>query len=175
VDYATHLHALEKFFASGTPIYMPTIRGVLVRVLGPSHVRAEDSAALIIWLLSLAAIYLVGARRRRKGLALEVGDFALALALGLLTSPHLFTQDVLLWVAAVALQLSCSQPGRGRSPLLTSIILSVPIWFAVARVTNLQASSLPFDLRMLPLVAALAWIWREHRASFVATPMATAR
>jgi hypothetical protein len=168
-DYVRGVHGLERFFGTGTPAYMMNLRGLLTRLLGsaaaPERVYAAAAAA---WLLSSAALGL--ALSRRPGDAR--GDYALALAVALLFSPHLFAQDAVLWVSALAFHIAALR-GRGAPfvPLAT-FVATWPTLFALARVVDLGSGSGPM-LRVDPVVTALlvatVLMVRDRRSAFRAS------
>jgi hypothetical protein len=86
------------------------------------------------------------------------------MAAGAITSPHLFPQDVLLWVAPVALVLALSQQGDDAVFRVRSrIVLAWPLWFVLARALDIRdtpRARLPIDLLLVPLGLATAWAWR---------------
>lgn len=161
-DYLTHLPALERYFGVGTPDHMPTLRGLLTRVLGEGARRGIDLATLVSWAAALGAAAFAALRTR--GDAEGRGAWAFAMAAGAITSPHLFPQDVLLWVAPVALVLALSQQGDDAVFRVRSrIVLAWPLWFVLARALDIRdtpRARLPIDLLLVPLGLATAWAWR---------------
>jgi hypothetical protein len=161
-DYLTHLPALERYFGVGTPDHMPTLRGLLTRVLGEGARRGIDLATLVTWAAALGAAAFAALRTR--GDAEGRGAWAFAMAAGAITSPHLFPQDVLLWVAPVALVLALSQQGDDAVFRVRSrIVLAWPLWFVLARALDIRdtpRARLPIDLLLVPLGLATAWAWR---------------
>jgi glycosyl transferase family 87 len=165
-DYVTRLPALERLFGVGTPDHMPTMRGVLTRLLGGAHRAAIDALTLTAWACAGLAAGIVAVRERSDPDARAT--FAFALAIGALASPHLFPQDVLLWAAPVALVLALSRDGpaevwRWRS----CVVLLWPLWFVLARALDIRDTPrprLPFDLTIVPLALVMAWAAREAMA-----------
>jgi hypothetical protein len=161
-DYLTHLPALERHFATGTPEYMPTVRGLLARLLGPG--ATVDAASVVAWLVALATVGVVAFRSRAGD---DRAPLALALALGALTSPHLFPQDLLLWVAPVALLLSLAHDeGPEVFRRRAQIVLAWPLWFALARAVDVRPTPpprLPVNPLLVPLVITAAWAARAAR------------
>jgi hypothetical protein len=163
-DYLARLPALERFFGAGTPDHMPTIRGQLTRLLGADRHATIDVVALVTWVAALAAAGIVAARTRRE--ADCRAPFAFALAAGALTSPHLFPQDVLLWVAPVTLVLSLARDAGDETlwRRRVRIVLSWPLWFVLARALDIREAPrprMPVDLMLVPLALATAWAARE--------------
>ncbi|HVU53235.1 MAG TPA: glycosyltransferase 87 family protein [Polyangia bacterium] len=173
-DYLSGLPALERYFGVGTPDHMPTVRGLLTRLVGVGRHRAlVDALSVAAWLGALAAAGVLAVRARATD---GRAAFAAALAFGALASPHLFPQDVLLWIAPLALVLSCSREGapetwRARSRLA----LAWPLWFVLARALDIRGTPeprLPVDLTLVPLVVTTAW---AARAALAAPRRAEAR
>jgi hypothetical protein len=173
-DYVARLPALERFFGAGTPVYMPTLRGLLTRLLGstPGRDRLVEVLAGLAWAAAIAAAAVVALRTRRAAAAGDRGardaraPLGFALALGALTSPHLFPQDVVLWAAPVTLVLALC---RDRDPAVYArrarIVLAWPLWFVLARAVDVDAAAatprLPVDPTILPLALATVWAGRE--------------
>jgi hypothetical protein len=147
LDYARNLRALERFFAAGTPEHMPTVRGLVARLLGARHAPLVDGLALAAWIAAIAA----SARR---------ADLAFAFAAGALASPHLFPQDALIWAVPVTLTLA----GRRSPRPLALAALAWPLWFVLARaldaVNGVAPPRLPVDLTLIPMTVALVWTAR---------------
>ncbi|HEX4406837.1 MAG TPA: glycosyltransferase family 87 protein [Polyangia bacterium] len=161
-DYVTRLPALERLFGVGTPDHMPTVRGVLTRLLGAPHREAIDAVTLAAWLGAMFAAGIVAVRGRHDPDARA--SFAFALAVGALASPHLFPQDVLLWAAPVGLVLALSRDEsvevwRQRA----RVVLVWPLWFVLARALDIRDTPqprLPFDLTIVPLALVMVWAVR---------------
>jgi hypothetical protein len=162
-DYVTRLPALERLFGIGTPDHMPTVRGVLTRLLGGAHREAIDVLTLAAWICAALAAGIVAARERHD--PDERASFALALAAGALASPHLFPQDVLLWAAPVTLVLALSRDESAEAwRRRAHVVLLWPLWFALARALDIRGTPeprLPFDLTIVPLALATSWAARE--------------
>jgi hypothetical protein len=162
-DYLTRLPRLERLFGVGTPDHMPTVRGVLTRLLGPARRETIDVLTLVAWLGAVLIAATVAVRSRRDPDARA--SFAFALALGAFASPHLFPQDVLLWAAPVALVLALSRDEPGAVWLWRSrVVLLWPLWFVLARALDIRDNPrprLPIDLTILPLLLAMAWAARQ--------------
>jgi hypothetical protein len=167
--YATQLPGLERFFGAGTPDYMPTVRGLLTRLFGQGQQYREaiDVLTLMVWVAAIVGTGFVAAlsRRRPDGRA----PLAFAFAAGALASPHLFPQDVLLWVAPVTLVLSLSrEDGEAVWRRRARIVLAWPLWFVMARALDIRdtpRTHLPIDLTIFPLVVLAVWAAREATAS----------
>ena len=169
-DYLTGLPGLERYFGVGTPDHMPTVRGFLTRLVGVGrHRAAVDALTVAAWLGAVAA---AGAAALRTRASDGRAAFAAALAFGALASPHLFPQDVLLWIAPLTLVLAGA---RGGDPAAWSVrsrvALAWPLWFVLARALDIRGTPeprLPVDLMLVPLVLCAVWaardVWRPEAA-----------
>jgi hypothetical protein len=157
-DYLTHLPALERYFGVGTPDHMPTLRGLLTRALGEGAWRGIGVATLVTWGAALVAAAAAAGRTRGDGDGRVA--WAFAMAAGAITSPHLFPQDVLLWVAPVALVLARSREHETSFRVRARIVLVWPLWFVLARALDIRDTPrprMPIDLMLLPLALAVIW------------------
>jgi hypothetical protein len=164
LHYATQLPGLERFFGVGTPDHMPTVRGLLTRLFGAGgHYRdAIDALALMTWVAAIGGTGFLASlsRRQTDGRA----ALAFAFAAGALASPHLFPQDVLVWVAPITLLLSLSrEEGEDVWRRRVRVVLVWPLWFVMARALDIRdtpRTQMPIDLTIIPLVVATAWAAR---------------
>jgi hypothetical protein len=161
--YARGLVSLERFFAQGTPEHMTSLRGVLSLAFG---------ARAAVTLASFAALFvvavLVEARwRRRRLLGEEPSAFArryaLTAALALVFSPHLFAQDLALWIAPLAIFLSALDGERRAA--FARFALAWPLGFVVvAAVHGATGRSAALAALALP-VAALVLMARDREGA----------
>jgi len=161
LDWLRSLRSLERFFASGTPIFMMNLRGSLTRLFGAAHADTVYAVALGAWAAAMGALALALLGRRAAGVgdgrAEQRGELGAALALGLLLCPHLFAQDAVMWIAALALYLAAR---RERGDDLRSFVpfaLAWPILFAFAYVVDLgsgRGPRSPVDIVFVAMVAA---------------------
>jgi Glycosyltransferase family 87 len=154
-DYVRNLHALEAFFAVGTPAYMMNLRGALTRLLGPS-VSPDNIylAAIGAWIAAMLALaFILIGRGRASNADLPTG-FALSLAVSLFFNPHLFPQDAVIWVVALTLYIYCLRARGGQWVLFSAFVLSWPILFTVSRVLDASANATP-NFSLTPVVAVL--------------------
>jgi|GEM_PF-6143264 alpha-1,2-mannosyltransferase len=156
--WATQLGGLENAFAVATPPYMVCFRGTLARLLGDPERRALTSG--IAW-----AAFLVVA-----GLAFALGrsrpgprPFTLAVALGLLFSPHLFFHDLLAWSVPIALARG-SAGADGRRPWVRLALAAPVALFVAAAVEPALGMLLPVAPQLLIPLAATERLVRERRA-----------
>jgi hypothetical protein len=165
-DYLRNLHALEGFFAKGTPAYMMNLRGALTRLLGPgASPPAIYLAAIGAWIAAMAALAFVLVRRGVAGEPDLRIDFALTLAVALFFNPHLFPQDAVIWVVALTLYISGLRAQGRPWTAFSAFALSWPICFAVSRILDARDDGAA-DLRLTPLVVAIviALVWMTWTA-----------
>jgi hypothetical protein len=139
LDYLRNLHALERFFAGGTPDHMMNVRGVLTRLVG-SRLSIEGVYAIStgLWLIVMAALAFVLSHRRAARRVDLRADFALTMAAALFFSPHLFPQDALLWVVSLSLYGAWL---RDNSPHAERFQLFIGLWpllFIVTRAFDMK-------------------------------------
>jgi hypothetical protein len=161
--YARGLVSLERFFAQGTPEHMPSLRGVLSLAFGA---RAAVTAASFAALLVVAVVV---ERRWRPGRV--TGDertvlarrYALTVALALVFSPHLFAQDLALWIAPLAIFLATLEGERRVA--FARFALAWPLGFVVvAAAYGATGRSAALAALVLP-VAALVQMTRAREGA----------
>jgi arabinofuranan 3-O-arabinosyltransferase len=160
--YVSSVGALEPFFAQGTPEHMVSLRGLLSLLFGATR------PVLVVTWAALGAVVLAASISwwRRPATPQEPGAFArryaTAVALSLLFSPHLFIQDVALWIAPLALSWRALGDEPARRARLGRLLLAWPLAYLAAAFTS--AAGRPATLAALILPAAtLAWLLREER------------
>jgi hypothetical protein len=162
-EYLRNLHALEQFFAAGTPTYMMNLRGALTRALG-SNVSPGVVYAICVgaWIVAMAALALLLARRRDHDEAALRTDFAMTLAVALFFSPHLFPQDTVMWVVVLAAYWQSLRSRADDGQWFAAFALCWPLVFAVT--LGLERAMAAPHLRVTPvtllMVVALATIGR---------------
>jgi glycosyl transferase family 87 len=154
LDYARQVGRLEHFFAQGTPVHMVNLRGSLTRALGSSAQPSIDAMAYGIWIVAALVVAGLFAYRRIHEAADTRAAYALALAVALLSSPHLFVQDAVVWTVPLVLYTAALRDSGADARAFVSFVLSVPILFAVVRLVDLAGDHGP-RLRIDPLVVAL--------------------
>jgi Glycosyltransferase family 87 len=103
IEYARHVRSLEHFWGSGTPDYMLNLRGILARIIGLGAHEAIERAAFILWLVGMAAVAAALLRRRVDRQADGRYAFACAMAVALVSNPHLFVHDAAMWAIPLLL------------------------------------------------------------------------
>jgi hypothetical protein len=161
--YVSSVGALEPFFAQGTPEHMVSLRGLLSLLFG-----ATRSILVVTWAALGAAVLAVALSWRRRPVTPRepvafARRYATALALSLVFSPHLFIQDVALWIAPLALTWRAMEDEPQRRARFGLFLLAWPLaYLAAAAFTS--ATGRPATLAALSLpVAALVWIVAEER------------
>jgi glycosyl transferase family 87 len=154
LDYARQVGHLEQFFAQGTVAHMLNLRGSLTRALGASAEPSIDAAAYAIWIVATLLVAVVFASRRIHEAQDTRAAYGLALAVALLSTPHLFVQDAVLWTVPVALYTAALRDSGANWRPFAGFVLSWPILFVVVRLVDLAGGQAP-RLRIDPLVVAL--------------------
>jgi hypothetical protein len=175
-DYVTRVRQLEVFWGTGTPAYMLNVRGALTRTMaGEQH--AIDMIAYAAWACAMVVIAIVLLHRRVDQTLDTRSAYALVVAVALLTNPHLFVQDAVIW--AVPLVLHAAALGASDEwPAFALFALSWPVLFTATRFLDPQSGrhALWLAPHMWVLTAAPLLIWRGWPTSFRRTgSSATAR
>lgn len=155
VDYLYQVRVLEHFWGSGTPDYMLNVRGALTRMIGLDQHVWIDAVSDAVW---LAAMVLVGAVlvRRRIDKAHDARPaYAFAVAVALLSNPHLFIHDAVIWTVPLVLYAAAIRDAAGEWRPFAQFALSWPLVFAAAGALGIQSGSLTWlDPHMWVLIAA---------------------
>jgi hypothetical protein len=154
LDYVRQVGPLEHFFAQGTPAHMLNLRGSLTRALGSSAQPSIDAAAYAIWITATLLVAGVFAYRRIHEAQDMRAAYALALAVALLSSPHLFVQDAVVWTVPLVLYAAALRDSGADWRPFAGFVLSWPLLFVVVRLVDLPGGQGP-RLRIDPLVMAL--------------------
>jgi hypothetical protein len=168
-SYLANLPALERFFGQGTANYMVSWRGLLELALGPAapgSVAAAARAALVVGGLVAtgAVLFLKWRRERAAGTALD-RRFALAVALALILCPHLFIQDVALWIAPLAVFAGMLRDQeRPEARAFVRFVLAWPLAFAAVGVYVGLTGRSPAALALVPLGLAVVTMARTRSA-----------
>jgi hypothetical protein len=102
---------------------------------------------------------LIAAARRRSGAVDDArGDLSLALALGLILSPHLYQHDLVLWVVPLAFVLAAARADPALWQRRVRVLLVWPVWFVFGMVERDLSRRLPVDPLLVPLLMTLAWV-----------------
>jgi hypothetical protein len=164
LDYARHVRSLERAFAGGLPSGMPTLRGFLARLAPDAWGGIVDAVAIWGWLGGAAVAGLVAAARRRSATVDDArGELSLALALGLILSPHLYLHDLVLWVVPVAFVLAAARAEPALWQRRVRLLSLWPVWFVLGMVERDLSRRLPLDPLLIPAVMTLIWVVRALR------------
>jgi glycosyl transferase family 87 len=90
IDYARNVNHLEQFFGTGTPDHMINVRGLLSRFVPSLGQATIDRTAYVLWIVAPLGV-------------MWRPSYAFAVAIALITSPHLFLQDTVIWTVVVGL------------------------------------------------------------------------
>jgi hypothetical protein len=154
-DYLRQVRVLEHFWGSGTPDYMLNVRGALTRMIGlDEHVRI-DAVSNAVW---LAAMVLVGAVlvRRRIDKAHDARPaYAFAIAVALLSNPHLFVHDAVIWTVPLVLYAASIRDAAREWRPFAQFALLWPLVFAAAGALDIKSGRLTWlDPHTWVLIAA---------------------
>ncbi|MFL5305247.1 MAG: glycosyltransferase family 87 protein [Polyangia bacterium] len=162
LDWASSVRTLERSFGGGAAAAMPTLRGAVARVL--PHVSAAGLEAIgwALWFAGAVAVLLLVRRRAlADGGADARGTIGFAAAVALITSPHLYAHDLVIWLVPLTAALAAAKANPAVWRTRTAMALAWPAWAMLAELAEQSGgwpSHLPFDLRLLPLALCLAWV-----------------
>ena len=167
VNYLRQVRGLEHFWGSGTPVYMVNVRGLLSRLIGSgSHV---DLAAYTVWLIAMALVAIAFVSRQVNQARDARPAYAFAIAVALLSNPHLFMQDAVIWVVPLVLYAAAIRDAEGEWRRFVTVALLWPILFAFTGILDLNSSRLNWvDLPVWILIATtvsigFGWLATEKR------------
>jgi hypothetical protein len=158
--YLLHLRELEPYWGTGTPGHMRNIRGLLTRVVGSIGQPAIDAASYGVWIAgTLLVACALFAWRLHKATDIRPG-YSLALAVGLLVSPHLFVQDVVVWTIPLMLYTAALRDAGRRWQPFATFALCWPVLFAVGHFADIRTGdpALSVETQVAALIAAAAMI-----------------
>jgi hypothetical protein len=157
--YLRNLQTLEQFFGAGTPIHMMNLRGALTSLLGAQATpRAIYIASILAWFMAIAALAVV-LRKPAADRSDARGRYALSLATALLFCPHLFPQDTVIWIVALAVFIQSLREGARRGWMLfAGFALCWPVVFALARASQRAWTTWPVSLNPAIVLLVLAFL-----------------
>ena len=169
LEYVRHIGQLEQFFGTGTSDYMLNVRGALLRLapgVSPHAIRIAAFALTLAASGCLATFFWFSQVYRDEDGRL---GYALAVAVALLFSPHLFVQDVVIWAVPLSFVVCSAFRAAPRRLSSTVFILLAPIVFTLAHFTGSTPASsqsqLSLNLQFAILAIATAVTTREYLAS----------
>ena len=154
VDYAVHLGELEHFWGTGTPAHMRNVRGLLTRLPGFMGQPAIDAVSLGIWVTATLLLAVVFLYFRIHRLQDSRPTYSFAVAAGLLVSPHLFVQDVLIWTVPLVLYAGALRDAGRRWRPFATFALCWPTLFALGHILDLRMGGGP-AISVISQIAAL--------------------
>jgi len=165
-DYVRQVRHLEVFWGTGTPGYMLNVRGALTRVMaGEQH--DIDTIAYALWAMAMVLIAIVLVHRRIHRTLDARSAYAFAVAVALLTNPHLFVQDTVIWAVPLVLHAATRSESEDW-PAFALFALSWPVLFSATRLLDAQSGRPTMSLapHMWVLMAAPVLIWRGWPIAF---------
>jgi hypothetical protein len=159
LDYLRHVGTLEHFWGSGTPVYMLNIRGMLTRLIGlGEHVRI-DAVSYAVWLAAMVLVGVVFVRRRIGERQDARPAYAFGIAVALLSNPHLFMHDAIIWSIPLVLYAAAIRDAEGEWRPFVRCALLWPLLFAAAGAMDVNSGRLTWlDPQMWTLIATTAII-----------------
>jgi hypothetical protein len=165
LNYLTQVRQLEVFWGNGTPDYMLNVRGALTRMIGISQQPAIDAFAYLVWMLAMGVVAIVLVHRRVDRTDDTRSAYAFVVAVALLTNPHLFVQDAVIWAVPLALHAAAIRRASSEWSWFAPFALSWPVLFAATRFLDAESGSHAMWLgpHMFALTAAPLFIWYGWR------------
>ncbi|MES1209515.1 MAG: glycosyltransferase 87 family protein [Pseudomonadota bacterium] len=161
LDWVTSVRALERSFGGGAAAAMPTVRGLVARLLPHLPAARLEAIGLALWMAGAVAVLLLA---RRRAPVEQPGDahraIGLAAAVALTTSPHLYGHDLAIWIVPLTVVLAAAKAGPALWRTRTRMALAWPAWAMLAELADQSGgwpSRLPIDLRVVPIALCLAW------------------
>jgi hypothetical protein len=154
-DYVHQVRVLEHFWGSGTPDQMLNVRGALTRMIGlDEHVRI-DAVSEAVWLAAMVLVGVVLVRRRIDKARDTRSAYAFVIAVALLSNPHLFIHDAVIWTVPLVLYAAALCDAAGAWRPFALFALSWPLVFAVAGSLDIKSGRLTWlDPHTWVLIAA---------------------
>jgi glycosyl transferase family 87 len=150
IQYLGHVRQLEHFWGTGTPEYMLNVRGLLTRVFGFDQRVWVDRVGDVVWLATMLATGALLVRRRIHEETDHRPAYAFVVAVMLLSNPHVFVHDVVVWVVPLVL---CAAALRDRGDEWRGFA-----WFALSWPIAFAAGGF-FDVKSPPLTIVDPRIW----------------
>jgi hypothetical protein len=165
-DYLVQVRHLEHFWGTGTPEYMLNVRGSLTRIFGLEQRVWIDAVSTAVWLAALMVVGLLFVRRRIDQTQDARPAYAFAIAVALLSNPHLFIHDAVIWTVPLVLCAAALRDADGEWQPFVRFALAWPLLFAAAGSISMKSSRLLWvDPRIWAFIAATAVIERCWRST----------
>ncbi len=167
IEYLRHVHYLEQFWGTGTPDYMLNLRGALLRVVGLDHQASIERIAFAVWLAAMVLIAVVLWRRRIEESDDTRPAYAFAIALSLLSNPHLFIHDTVMWTVPLLLCAASMRDAGAAWRRFAIFALAWPAIYLMAGRLDIRSGPLTWlDLHTWSFVAATVVIGRALAADY---------
>jgi hypothetical protein len=131
-EYFRQVRYLEQFWGSGTPDYMLNVRGAVIRVVGLGEHAWIDPVVYAVWLMAMVLVGVLFLRRRIADAPDARPAYAFAVAVAVLTNPHVFVHDTIIWVVPLVLCAAAMRDAGADWLLFAQFALAWPAVFAAA-------------------------------------------
>lgn len=159
LDYLRQVGTLEQFWGTGTPVYMLNIRGMLTRMFGFGWHVGIDAVSYAVWLAAMVFVGIVLVRRRLADEHDARPAYAFAIAMALLSNPHLFMHDAVIWTIPLVLYSASIRDAQRTWRPFVQLALAWPLMFAATSFFDANSGRLGWlDLQMLILIVTTAII-----------------
>jgi hypothetical protein len=161
-QYLVQLPHLERFWGTGTPEYMLNVRGILTRIMGTGAQDSIDAIAYAVWVSAMLLVAILLVHRRVERTHDARSAYAFVVAVGLLSNPHLFIQDAVIWTVPLVLHTAALRDGSRDWRLFAQFALAWPVVFAVTHFLEVWSghATIWLDPEMLVLIAGTVTIAR---------------
>jgi hypothetical protein len=155
LDYLRHVHHLEQFWGSGTPDYMLNVRGSLTRLIGLQEHVWIDTVSYAVWMAAMVVVGVTLVSRRIDKAHDARPAYAFVIAVGLLSNPHLFIHDAVIWTVPLVLYAATTRDAAGEWRPFAYFAVAAPLLFSAAGLLDVESGRLMwFDPQMCVLIAA---------------------
>ncbi|HMF94981.1 MAG TPA: glycosyltransferase family 87 protein [Vicinamibacterales bacterium] len=166
-EYARHVRYLEQFWGSGTPEYMVNLRGALTRLFGSGAHATIEAIVFISWLVGMAGVATILLRRAIHTDIDTRPAYACAMAVALVSNPHLFVHDAAMWTVPLILCAAAMRDAGADWMPFARFALMWPLLFAIGGFIDVKAPLLTWiDPRIWAIAAASIVIARLKPSRF---------
>lgn len=131
-EYVGQVRYLEQFWGSGTPDYMLNVRGAVLRVVGLGEHAWIDPVVYAVWLMAMVLVGVLFLRRHIADAPDARPAYAFAVAVAVLTNPHVFVHDTIIWVVPLVLCAAAMRDAGAEWSRFAQFALVWPAVFAAA-------------------------------------------
>jgi hypothetical protein len=142
LQYVRSVRTLEHFWGSGTPDYMLNVRGALTRMFGLGEAAWINTVSEAVWVATAMLVAVMFVRRRIDQTDDARPAYAFGIGLALLTNPHLFIHDAIIWTVPLLLYTAAIRDAQGEWQPFALFALSWPIVFAIAGKMDIKSGRL---------------------------------